>query len=118
MVKYPDGHLDRIFGALGNPTRRAILARLSREPGLSISDLAAPFDVGLPAVMKHLDVLSDAGLVTRRKNGRTVSVEMMAKPMREAMGWLDRYTRFWSAGLDRLAAFAEAEEMEQRKKER
>lgn len=118
MVKYSEDHLDRTFTALGNPTRRAMLARLSREPGLSISDLAAPFDIGLPAVMKHLDVLGDAGLVMRRKRGRTVSVELMAKPMREAMGWLDRYTRFWSEGLDRLAAFAETKETEQRKKER
>jgi DNA-binding transcriptional ArsR family regulator len=118
MVKYSEDHLDRTFTALGNPTRRAMLARLAREPGLSISELAAPFELGLPAVMKHLDVLGDAGLVTRRKRGRTVAVELTAKPMREAMGWLDRYSRFWSEGLDRLAAFAEAKETEQRKKER
>jgi DNA-binding transcriptional ArsR family regulator len=118
MVKYSEDRLDATFAALGNPTRRAMLARLSREPGLSISDLAAPFALGLPAVMKHLDVLGDAGLVMRRKRGRTVSVELMPKPMREAMGWLDRYSRFWSEGLDRLAEFAEAKEMEERKKER
>lgn len=118
MVKYSEDHLDRTFTALGNPTRRAILARLSREPGLSVSELANPFDLGLPAVMKHLDVLAEAGLVSRRKSGRTVSVELAPKPMREAMGWLDKYTRFWSDGFDRLTAYAEAKEAEQRKKER
>ncbi|HEX2593783.1 MAG TPA: metalloregulator ArsR/SmtB family transcription factor [Rhizomicrobium sp.] len=118
MVKYSETELDRTFTALGNPTRRAIVARLSREPGLSVSELAAPFDMGLPAIMKHLDVLNDAGLLVRSKQGRTVSVELKAKPMREAMEWLDRYTRFWSGGLDRLALFAESREAEQRKKER
>jgi len=118
MVKYSDEQLDRTFVALGNPTRRAMLVRLSRAPGLSISELAEPFDLGLPAVMKHLDVLADAGLVSRSKSGRVVSVEMTPRPMRDAMEWLDRYTRFWSAGLDRLTAFAESREAEQRKKER
>jgi DNA-binding transcriptional ArsR family regulator len=64
----------------------------------------------MPAVMKHLDVLGDAGLITRSKEGRTVSVRLAPEPMEEAMRWLSRYERFWSASLDRLAAFAEAEE--------
>lgn len=107
MVKCPVSQLDRTFAALVDPTRRAILARLELEPGLSISEIARPLPLKLPAVMKHLDVLSDAGLVARTKRGRTVSVELVAAPMEEAMAWLGRYERFWSASLDRLAGFVE-----------
>lgn len=110
MVKYSDPSLDRTFAALVDPTRRAILTRLEGHDGLSVSALAEPFDIKLPAVMKHLDVLSDAGLITRTKQGRTVSVRLAPEPMEEAMNWLRRYERFWSASFDRLAAYAEAEE--------
>ncbi|WP_074763674.1 ArsR/SmtB family transcription factor [Paraburkholderia fungorum] len=108
MVKFNDALLDRTFAALSDPTRRALLARLS-EHDLSISELAAPFAMSLPAVMKHLDVLSDAGLITRNKTGRTVACRLAAGPMEEAMEWLNRYQRFWSESLDRLAAFVEEE---------
>lgn len=117
MVKYSDAHLDRTFAALVDPTRRAILARLEREPGLSISDIARPLPLKLPGVMKHLDVLSDAGLISRSKAGRTVTVQLTAAPMREAMAWLQRYERFWSGNLDRLAVFAERKEADARKSE-
>jgi DNA-binding transcriptional ArsR family regulator len=65
-------------------------------------------------VMKHLDVLDDAGLITRSKIGRTVTVRLSPEPMKEAMDWLRRYERFWSASLDRLAAYVEGEEAETR----
>jgi len=110
MVKLPESQLDRTFAALVDPTRRAILARLEHEESVSIGDLARPFSIKLPAVMKHLDVLGAAGLVTRSKKGRTVAVRLAPEPMEEAMNWLRRYERFWSARLDRLAAYAEAEE--------
>ena len=110
MAKSPVSQLDRTFSALVDPTRRAILARLEREPGLSITEIARPLPLKLPAVMKHLDVLSDAGLVSRTKNGRTVSVDLVAGPMEEAMAWLRRYERFWSANLDRLTDFVEGQE--------
>jgi DNA-binding transcriptional ArsR family regulator len=110
MVKFLESQLDRTFAALVDPTRRAILARLEREESVSIGDLARPFAIKLPAVMKHLDVLGAAGLVTRSKKGRTVAVRLAPDPMEEAMNWLRRYERFWSARLDRLAAYAEAEE--------
>jgi DNA-binding transcriptional ArsR family regulator len=110
MVKYQDSNLDTLFAALVDPTRRAILARLEADESVSISDLARPFAIKLPAVMKHLDVLSDAGLVTRTKAGRTVAVRLAPAPLEEAMLWLKKYERFWNASLDRLAAFAEAEE--------
>jgi len=112
VVKYQETELSRTFSALMDPTRRAILARLAREPGLSVSALARPFPLKLPAIMKHLDVLSDAGLVSRSKEGRTVSVMLTPEPMREAMVWLKRYERFWSESLDRLAAYVEEESEE------
>jgi DNA-binding transcriptional ArsR family regulator len=110
MVKYKEAQLDRIFGALVDQTRRTILARLEREDSASVSDLAKPFAIKLPAVMKHLDVLEDAGLIARSKEGRTVTVRLRPEPMRDALEWLRRYERFWSHSLDRLANYAEREE--------
>ena len=117
MVNH-QARLDRTFAALVDPTRRAILAQLERRDSASISELAAPFAIKLPAVMKHLDVLEDAGLVSRAKAGRTVTVRLRAQPMREAMGWLRRYERFWSDRLDGMAAFAEKKEAAARSKGR
>lgn len=111
MVNY-DMQLDRTFAALVDPTRRAILARLEREDGTAVSQLAKPFAIKLPAVMKHLDVLDQAGLITRSKVGRTVTVRLSPQPMRAALDWLRRYERFWSVGLDRLAVYAERMEAE------
>jgi DNA-binding transcriptional ArsR family regulator len=107
MVKYQAAVMDRTFSALADPTRRYVLDRLTDEPGLSVSELARPLSLKLPGLTKHLDVLSDAGLITRTKRGRTVAVHLSAGPMREAMAWLERYERFWSVSLDRLAAFVE-----------
>src|SRR5204862_5516621 len=109
MVKYQNEALDRTFAALSDPTRRALLARLGGQDGISVSELAQPFAMSLPAIMKHLDVLSDAGLVTREKTGRVVACRLAAKPMEQAMEWLNRYARFWSENLDRLPAFVEAD---------
>jgi DNA-binding transcriptional ArsR family regulator len=117
MVNF-QARLDRTFMALVDPTRRAILAQLERKDGISISELARPFEIRLPAVMKHLGVLADAGLITRSKSGRTVTVRLRPQPMREAMEWLRRYERFWSSRLDRLAVYAESQEDETRKKAR
>ena len=117
MVNYQN-ILDRTFAALVDPTRRAILARLEREESASVSALARPFAIKLPAVMKHLDVLADAGLITRSKVGRTVTVRLSPEPMREAVDWLRRYERFWSKSLDRLAAYAESKEIEMQEKDR
>jgi DNA-binding transcriptional ArsR family regulator len=115
MVNYQD-RLTRTFAALVDPTRRAILVQLERKQRASISELAEPFAIKLPAVMKHLDVLDDAGLVTRAKSGRTVTVRLRPQPMREAMDWLRRYEHFWSVSLDRLTAYAESEEARARSK--
>jgi DNA-binding transcriptional ArsR family regulator len=110
MVKYQDTALDRTFAALSDPTRRALLAQLDEaKSALTVSELARPFPVSLPAIMKHLDVLTDAGLITRAKTGRSVACTLQAEPMQQAMDWLNRYQRFWSDQLDRLAAFVEEE---------
>lgn len=107
MVKYQASGIDRTFSALADPTRRHVLLRLKDEPSLSVSELARPLSLKLPGMMKHLDVLTDAGLITRTKVGRTVSVHLTVEPMREAMEWLNRYERLWSVSLDRLVALVD-----------
>ncbi|THD51414.1 MAG: transcriptional regulator [Bradyrhizobium sp.] len=109
MVKYRGHTLDRTFAALADPTRRALLARLGQHDSISVTDLAQPFAISLPAIMKHLGVLSDAGLLARAKTGRIVACRLTAGPMEQAMDWLNRYQRFWSENLVRLAAFVEEE---------
>jgi DNA-binding transcriptional ArsR family regulator len=111
MVNYYK-QLDRTFAALADPTRQAILARLARQD-------SASFALKLPAVMKHLDVLNDAGLrITRAKTGRIVIVRRSSEPVKEAMNWLRRYERFWARRLDPLATYAEAKEAEARETDR
>lgn len=107
MVNNNPTLLDRVFAALSDPTRRAILARLEAENGLSVSALADPLPMSLPSVIKHLDVLEGAGLIARRKTGRTVACRLTPAPMEDAMAWLARYQRFWTESLDRLAAVVE-----------
>ena len=109
MAKYQPSGMDRTFAALADPTRRGVLQRLIDEPGLSVSALASSCSLKLPGMTKHLDVLSDAGLITRTKTGRTVAVTLSPAPMREAMAWLNRYERFWTVSLDRLVALAESD---------
>jgi DNA-binding transcriptional ArsR family regulator len=116
MVNYKS-ELDRTFAALSDPTRRAILARLEREDAATVSHLASRFAIKLPAVMKHLGVLDEAGLITRSKSGRTVTVRLRPEPMKKALNWLQRYERFWSVSLERLAAYAESKEADARKVE-
>src|SRR5262249_61745249 len=95
-------------------TRPVSLARLSHVDSLSVSAPPEPVAINLPAVMKHLDVLGAAGLVTRTKRGRTVDVRLSASPLRGATEWLREYERFWSSALDRLVAHAERKEAEAR----
>src|SRR5215813_5858938 len=109
MVNHQPHHLDGIFSALSDPTRRAVLARLSEAPELSVTTLAQPFAISLPAVLKHLDVLEGAGLIRRHKSGRTVSCWLNAAPLQEARDWLAHYERFWSDRLDALARYLAAE---------
>ena len=118
IVNYIEWQLDRTFAAPKDGTRRAILVRLERENSAAVCELAKPFAIKLPAVMKHLDVLYDAGLISRSKAGRVVTVQIQSEPMRNAMAWLRRYERFWSKSLDRLAAYAECKEAAAAKKRR
>jgi len=106
------GALDRAFAALSDPTRRAMLMRLEEERELTVSDLGRPLTIKLPTVLKHLDVLSAAGLVSREKQGRTVKVRLAPDPLKAAVDWLNRYERFWTPSLDRLVEVAEARESE------
>lgn len=94
--------LDAIFAALGDPTRRAIVARLA-EGEAALSDLAAPFDMSLTAVSKHVRVLSEAGLVAVEKRGRTRHCRLEAAPMRDAADWLNDYRAFWEDQFENLA---------------
>ncbi|MCG3181068.1 MAG: hypothetical protein BIFFINMI_03437 [Phycisphaerae bacterium] len=99
--------LDATFAALGEPTRRAILARL-RGGSASVSELAEPFDVSLPAISKHLSVLERAGLVRRTRQGRVHRVELIAGPMKAAADWIDDYRGFWERQLDSLSDYLDA----------
>src|SRR4029078_853009 len=94
--------VDEVFAALADPTRRAILARL-RLGEASVSELAAPFPVSLPAVAKHVRVLDRAGLLTHRKTGRVRRCRIRADRLRLATNWLDTYREFWTPRLDALA---------------
>src|SRR2546426_709140 len=104
MVKYEKGALDTTFAALADPTRRAILARLAGREA-SVSELARPFAISLPGVHKHLRVLARAGLVAHAKQGRVRRCRLVARPMREAARWIERYHRYWEAQFDALAAY-------------
>lgn len=107
MVEYKDPVLTRTFAALADPTRRSILAQLETQASLPVSKLAKPYPISLPAIIKHLEVLAEAGLILRSKSGRTVTCRLNAAPMADAAAWLGRYERFWSGRLDRLAAIVE-----------
>ena len=89
-----------------------MLVRLEQEHELTVSDLERPLPIKLPTVLKHLDMLLAAGLVSREKQGRTVKIRLAPEPLKTAVDWLNRYERFWTRGLDRLVAIAEARERE------
>ncbi len=98
--------LSRTFSALADPTRRAILARLASGEA-SVTELAAPFDMSLPAVSKHLKVLERAGLVSRGREAQWRPCRLHAKPLKGAADWLERYRAFWEQSLDHLEDYLE-----------
>ena len=109
MVKYTtDAALDATFGALADPTRRAILLRLV-DGEKSVTELAAPFTISLPAISRHLRVLEEAGLLIRRRDGRTHYLTLAPLPMQAAADWLAFYHRFWDNSLDALAELVEGD---------
>lgn len=96
-----DDQLSATFHALADPTRRAILARLS-EGEAAVTELAEPFDMSLPAVSKHLKVLERAGLVKRGRDAQWRPCSLDASPLEQAADWVEQYRRFWTASFDRL----------------
>jgi DNA-binding transcriptional ArsR family regulator len=109
MVKYNSRTLDRTFAALADPTRRRILAQLTRGERC-VTDLARRYDMSLPAVSKHLRVLENAGLLRRRRyrrDGRIHEMRLEAGPLQQAAQWVEEYRKFWEGSLDRLAAYLE-----------
>jgi DNA-binding transcriptional ArsR family regulator len=101
-----EDRLDRVFHALSDRTRRALLARLSRGPA-NVTELAAPFAMSLPAVSKHLKVLEGAGLLERDVNGRVHRCSLTAEPLEDVERWLLHYRAFWDETLDALATYVE-----------
>jgi DNA-binding transcriptional ArsR family regulator len=96
--------LDQVLTAISDPTRRAILDRLTRGPA-RVTDIAEPFEMSLAAVSKHLRMLERAGLVRRARLGREHTLTLDARPLRRVVQWTSRYERFWNQRLDRLEAF-------------
>lgn len=101
--------LDRVFTALADPTRRAILARLTSGEA-TVGELAEPFEMSRPAVSKHLDVLQRAGLVHRVADGRVNRCHLDGEPLRDAMQWMETYRTFWEGQLDALARYFDTED--------
>ena len=106
MVKYQAELLDLTFAALADPTRRSILERLATGDS-SVTALAEPFDVSLPAISKQLRVLERAGLLVQQKDGRVRRCRLEAQPMKEAVDWIAQYRRFWEDKLESLASYLE-----------
>jgi DNA-binding transcriptional ArsR family regulator len=109
-----DNRLDTTFRALADPTRRGMLASLALGDK-SIGELAEPFAMTFAGASKHVKVLEDAGLIARRKVGRTHLIRVEAKPLEEAERWLRQWEKFWSASLDRLEALIERDKNEEKR---
>jgi len=104
MVQYQNSQLDEVFGALADPTRRAILSRLTKGDAL-VTELAEPFEMSLSAVSKHVRVLERAGLVNRTVVGREHRCALSPRPLRAAADWVEHYRAFWETRLDALEQF-------------
>jgi DNA-binding transcriptional ArsR family regulator len=108
-----DNRLDMTFHALADPTRRGMLASLALGEK-SIGELAEPFDMSFAGASKHVKVLEDAGLIARRKAGRTHLISIDAKPLEEAERWMRQWEKFWTVSLDRLEALIERDKKEKK----
>jgi len=114
MVQQEDGdRLSATFAALADPTRRAILTRL-RQGEATVLELAAPFDMSLPAISKHLRVLERAGLISKGRDAQRRPCRIAAAPLKEATEWMEAYRTFWEESLDRLGDYLE--ELKQKEK--
>ena len=112
----PD-HLSTTFAALADPTRRAILARLASGE-TSVTELAEPFRISMPAVSKHLKVLERAGLIARGRNAQWRPCRLEAAPLKQVAGWVDDYRRFWTQSFDRLDAYLHKLQKKEKKRGR
>ena len=109
--------LSQTFAALADPTRRAILARLTHGEA-SVTELAEPFDMSLPAISKHLKVLERAGLIARTRDAQWRPCKLDAGPLEDVWDWVERYREFWEQSFDRLDEYLRALQKKQRKKEK
>jgi len=112
----PD-QLTTTFAALADPTRRAILARLASGES-SVTELAEPFEMSLPAISKHLKVLERAGLIARGREAQWRPCRLEAGPLKEASDWIEHYRRFWEQSFDRLEAYLREVQKDPSKKEK
>jgi len=117
MLPQPAEQLDRVFAALSDPTRRAILARLASGEA-TVNELVAPFELSQPTISKHLKVLEHAGLVSRGRDAQFRPVRLNAAPLAEAAQWLGDYRRFWEESLDRLELYVKDLKRKERQNEK
>jgi DNA-binding transcriptional ArsR family regulator len=113
----PTDQLSSTFSALADPTRRAILGRLSRGEK-SVNELAAPFKMSLPGVSKHLKVLERAGLIERSRDAQWRPCRLKAKPLREAFDWIEHYQKFWEESFDRLDLYLKQLQSQENQREK
>lgn len=112
----PD-QLSATFAALADPTRRAILAHLAKGEA-SVTEIAQPFDMSLPAISKHLKVLERAGLITRSREAQWRPCRLEAEPLKDAADWIERYRQFWEQSFDRLDEYLQELQAEQKQSDR
>jgi DNA-binding transcriptional ArsR family regulator len=110
----PTDHLSSTFAALADPTRRAILARLASGE-CSVTELAEPFEMSMPAVSKHLRVLERAGLIVRRRDAQWRPCRIEARPLKEVAAWAERYRHIWEQRLDRLDGYLQELQAKEKK---
>jgi DNA-binding transcriptional ArsR family regulator len=109
--------LSSTFGALADPTRRAILRHLAASGETSVTEIAKPFDMSLPGISKHLKVLEKAGLIARGRDAQWRPCRLNAGPLKDAAAWVEHYRRFWEESFDRLDAYLKDLQAQEKKNE-
>jgi DNA-binding transcriptional ArsR family regulator len=115
MASHPAASLDTVFGALADPTRRAIVERLLAKGELAVGDIAAPFAISTPAISRHLRILEQAGLVERRAERQWRYIRIRRDALAPVESWIERQRHYWEAALDRLEAAVAAQTPKRRK---
>lgn len=116
-VSLKENQLSATFAALADPTRRAILAHLARGEA-SVTELARPFEMSLPAISKHLKVLERAGLITRGREAQWRPCRLEAEPLKDAADWIEQYRQFWEESFDRLDEYLQELQVEEKQGDR